>query len=339
MNETQIKLYDKQDYNYAYGDFIPTLNTYFHDDEKERPAIIIAPGGGYMGIAAIEAYIVAMPYYNSGYQVFVLTYSINTLNTKPLKLQPLQDISRAICHVRKNSNEYNVISNQIAVCGFSAGGHLVGSLAVHYDNPAIKHSKDVGISNRPDAVILCYAQLTTGKFGVDWCMDILLGSNALQSELDFMSPEKHVTSDTPPAFLWHTKTDEVVPVENSIVFKDACSKAGIDCEMHLFPKGPHGMSIATKECSGYDYHRMSEYTFAQSYEDMKYGVVKFPDKFPSKFQSIVNMSLPDYIEAFIIHRKELSEGNDKVFVDPTVAKWLPKSIEFLTKIWEKEIRR
>ena len=58
-----------------------------------------------------------------------------------------------------------------------------------------------------------------------------------------VSLEKHVTPDTPPTFLWHTWTDELVPVENSLMFASALSGSHVPFELHIFPKGGHGIAM------------------------------------------------------------------------------------------------
>ena len=65
------------------------------------------------------------------YIVFVLEYTVNPLDEAPLKLQPLKDISRAMRMIRFRAEQLHILSDQIVVCGFSAGGHLCASLCVH----------------------------------------------------------------------------------------------------------------------------------------------------------------------------------------------------------------
>ena len=77
-------------------------------------------------------------------------------------------------------------------------------------------------------------------------VDILLAER--EEELkDVVSLEKHVTPDTPPTFLWHTWTDELVPVENSLMFAAALRRAGVPCEMHIFGAGQHGLSLCNDQ--------------------------------------------------------------------------------------------
>ncbi len=106
--------------------------SYMHEDDKIHPAMIVVPGGGYRQVSRTEAHLVAMDFYEADYNVFVLVYTVNPLDEVPLEMQPLQDISRVIRMIRGKAEEYRITPEQIAVCGFSAGGHLCASLSVHW---------------------------------------------------------------------------------------------------------------------------------------------------------------------------------------------------------------
>ena len=90
----RIELWHKEEYHYpaAHG-FIPIMVSYIHEDELMHPAMLVVPGGGYRLVSPSEAHLVAMEFYQAGYNVFVLEYTVNTLDEAPLKLQPLKDIS------------------------------------------------------------------------------------------------------------------------------------------------------------------------------------------------------------------------------------------------------
>lgn len=225
----------KGEYQYPRaGEFLPNITTYLHEDDEIRPAMLVVPGGGYAIVSPTEGEIVAKRFFEAGYQAFVLTYTTNVFKLEPLHRQPLEDISRAVRCIRKNAEEWHVQSDRIVCCGFSAGAHLVGSLAVHYKEQEAEQEPWKGISNRPDAVILCYPVITSGEKAHRESFEFLLGQDASEKQLAWASLENHVTADTPPAFLWHTITDELVPVENSILYAKACHKAGVSCELHLF---------------------------------------------------------------------------------------------------------
>ena len=44
--------------------------------------------------------------------------------------------------------------------------------------------------------------------------------------------------------LIHAADDQVVKVENSIAFAQACWRAGVPAELHVFPHGGHGKAFA-----------------------------------------------------------------------------------------------
>ena len=246
MIKERINLWEEGEYRYSMSfGFVPNLVSYLHEEGEEiRPCMLVVPGGGYCMVSPTEGEIVAKKFYDKGYNAFVLTYTTNLLLKAPLKLQPLKDISRAIRLIRKNADSYGIQPDKLALCGFSAGGHLCASICVHHED--IKEDKEVyaGISNRPDAAILSYPVISSGEMAHRDSFLTLLGEDATQEELEYMSLEKQVTKNTPPCFLWLTATDMLVPAENSYLFAEALRKQGILFALHVFTEGPHGLSLA-----------------------------------------------------------------------------------------------
>lgn len=241
-------VWSEEEYNYPLAfDFVPNFVSYLHDeDERIRPAIVIAPGGGYCVVSPAEGEIVALEFYHKGYNVFVHTYTTNILMAEPLKLQPLKDLSRTIRMLRKNADSLRIDPNQIAICGFSAAGHLCCSLAVHYEDIGEENELYSEFSNRPDGVILSYPVITSGEKAHRGSFLALLGADATEEELNYMSLEKQVKKTTPPIFVWQTVTDEAVPVENSYLIAQACHQMGVAYEHHVFAEGVHGLSVANE---------------------------------------------------------------------------------------------
>lgn len=242
-----IRIWKEEEYEYAgaYG-FTPFMVSYIHEDREIHPAIIVVPGGAYRYVSPSEAHLPAMEFYRAGYNVFVLVYTTN-LTDDPLKLQPMADLSRAVRLVRKDARRYNINPQNVAVCGFSAGGHLCASICVHFEDiedPDPEYSEE---ENRPDAAILAYPVITAGEFGHKQSFRALLGEKPEKSSLEYMSLEKHVTKHTPPCFIWQTEEDASVCVENSYLFAAACRKAGVPFSHHVFSQGIHGLSVATEE--------------------------------------------------------------------------------------------
>lgn len=248
MKTESYKIWEPGEYSYdhAFG-FVPNITSYIHEDDMKRPCILVVPGGAYCVVAPSEGELVALKFYEKGYQAFVLTYTVNFLQQVPLKLQPLKDISRAVRYIRRNADAFGVIQEELTVCGFSAGGHLCGSLCVHYEDIKDESAEYSGISNRPDSAVLSYPVITSGEKAHRGSFVALLGEDASPEELEYMSLEKQVTEKTPPCFLWATATDEAVPVENSEMYVRACREKGVPCAFHMFTSGKHGLSLADED--------------------------------------------------------------------------------------------
>ena len=225
----------------------PTLTTYVLDGEKNRKAVLICPGGGYEFVSPREGEPIALAFNAAGYHAFVLNYSV-----KPYAHpQPLLDVSRAMCIIRDNAEAWRVNPEKIAVCGSSAGGHLAASLGIYHNDTEILNTLSVPEGkNKPTGRILCYSVISSGEFAHRGSFTALTGD--APALLDKMSLEKHVTPQTPPTFLWHTVTDDAVPVENSMMFASALRKNGVPFELHLYPTGGHGLSLAVEETADFD---------------------------------------------------------------------------------------
>jgi acetyl esterase/lipase len=139
----------------------------------------------------------------------------------------LRALAEAVAWVRAGAAENHVDPRQISVCGFSAGGHLAGSLGVFWNAPFLAAETGLAPQDmRPDKMVLCYPVITGGEFAHKGSFDNLLGADADAARRAEVSLEQHVTQDTPPAFLWHTYTDPGVPVENTMLFAMALRPCG-----------------------------------------------------------------------------------------------------------------
>ena len=219
MKSERFTLWEEGEYSYPLAcGFVPNIVSYLHEDDEIHPAMIVVPGGGYMFVSPSEGEIIAEKFFGYGYNAFVVTYTVNILGTCPLKDQASKDLSRAIRFVRAHAEQFSIDPAKVAICGFSAGGHLSASLAVHHmdlpdANPAYQN-----ISNRPDAAILSYPVITSGEKAHRGSFDALLGKDGTEEELHYASLETQVTDETSPCFLWHTATD------SSLSRTASCSK-------------------------------------------------------------------------------------------------------------------
>lgn len=244
-------LYEKVSMSEKYSNV--TLTSYVNDDAfdmsaaSRRRAVIVCPGGGYHFLSEREAEPIVSRFFGAGFNVFLLRYSVAP-DTK--SYEPLKQAAHAIAHVRENAERYKIDPDKIYIIGFSAGGHLACSAGVLWDHPVLKREfegKPEGI-NRPNGMILSYPVITAGEFAHRGSIKNLNNVDDYGEELiEEWSLERHVNKTTPPAFIWHTVTDACVPVQNAFKISEALLNNGVPFELHIFPEGPHGLSLANEE--------------------------------------------------------------------------------------------
>ena len=209
--------------------------------QGSKGAVVVIPGGGYSCKAPHEGDPICKMLNEAGISAFTLDYRVRPCH----KMAPLSDANRAVKVVRSLGYQ------KVAVLGFSAGGNLCCMAATHYDKGNQDSTDPIErFSSRPDDFIPCYAVASFISYTHMGSVYCLLGNEAEKlNERRFFSAELNVTEDTPPAFIWHTFNDNVVPVENSLNLASALSANGVACEMHIFPFGPHGMGLAEQDSS------------------------------------------------------------------------------------------
>lgn len=237
--------------------FIPnypdvSLTAYLHDQTSDSPrsAIVICPGGAYCNLSDREKAPIARYYHAAGLNAFVLDYSCAE---GAANYAPLIQAASAIRFLRQNAEGFGIDPQKIFILGFSAGGHLAASSGILWNSSAVRNAlgfEDAEAAKicRPDGMILSYPVITGGDFRHDRSFKKLCGKeNPSQEERMPFSLELHVDESTPPTFIWHTFSDAGVPVENSLLLIHALAEKKIPLEAHIFPDGPHGMSLATEE--------------------------------------------------------------------------------------------
>lgn len=215
--------------------FTPVLE--FYPVESEEPwFILVLPGGGYSHRANYEGNDVALFYNQLGFSGAVLQYRVRPA----VYPAPQLDVLRAIRILRHRGWK------KIAVLGFSAGGHLAASAGTLFKElaPVVNDEID-GENARPDALILCYPVISIrADFGHVGSGDNLLGATDTPELRNELSLQNQVTENTPPAFVWHTATDQGVPCQNSMIFAQELWRRGIPAELHIYPTGRHGQGLA-----------------------------------------------------------------------------------------------
>jgi len=208
--------------------------------------VVICPGGGYTHLALDHEGKQVAEWFNSlGVAAFVLKYRLGPRYRHPA---PLQDAQRAIRAIRTRAREFGVTPDRIGIMGFSAGGHLASTAGTHFDTGDRQTADPIDrTSSRPDFLILAYPVISfTEEYRHRGSPNNLLGPSPDQALLELLSGEKHVTPQTPPAFLFHTNEDRGVLPENSVAFYLALRKAGVPAELHIYEPGRHGLGLASQ---------------------------------------------------------------------------------------------
>lgn len=215
----------------------PTIEVYLPSRGNSiRKAVVICPGGGYKILAYDkEGTDIAKWFNGHGIAGIVLKYRLpeDHSNIEAHK-SPLMDAQQAMKLARINAEEWGYDADKIGIMGFSAGGHLASTLGTHFDD-----------QSRPDFMILMYPVVTMKRdYTHMGSRNNLLGQNPSNDLVELYSNELQVTENTPPTFIVHSEDDGAVPVENSLQLYQALRDNKVPAEMHLFPYGGHGYSLA-----------------------------------------------------------------------------------------------
>ena len=225
------------------------VDTYIADNRTVlRDAMLVIPGGGYSQVCTErEGEPVALAFLAKGYNCFVLNYRVKNV---PYPSQ-LIDASRAVLHIRDNAEKYNVDKSRVFAVGFSAGGHLAGSLAILHNDPRVLSA--LGIfegENRPDAVIMSYpvvsALLPTHKPSFEHLTGGIPFDEIPYDLKQELSLETQVNKSSAPLFIWHAAGDGLVPVNGSLALAQRYIDEKINVMLKIYPKGTHGLALANR---------------------------------------------------------------------------------------------
>ena len=248
--------------------YVPRVSREIEADIR-RPAIVVCPGGGYAFCSEREAEPVALRFLAEGFNVFVVWYRVGErpedvdrgheasawYQKSPEHVFPLpqHDAGAAIAYVRAHAAQYHTDPDRIAIMGFSAGGHLAASVSGLWRHAEIWQELGLAPQDvRPNAAVLCYPVIVSDQDAHRGSFEHLSGRDELAQHAK-VDVTNWVDAHYPPTFLWHTFTDETVPVQNSLRMALALANSGVLTEMHIFPHGRHGLSLAnTMTCHGQD---------------------------------------------------------------------------------------
>ena len=235
---------------------IPFLHIYRAPDASQalRPAVLLIPGGGYDRLTDRKEQAPVAGYFSQklGLTTFVLYYRLVQTDGTYRYPVPMWDGQRALKLIRYRAKDYGIDSNRVGVFGFSAGGHLASTLALHsatdFNLPV--HDAVDSTKGRPDFLGLGYpviSMIPTQFASPSSLSHLLFGyrGDGLDGLENYLSGQDNITRNTPPVFLFESMDDQRISPQNSVIFARALQAAHIPADVHLFAHGVHGAGLAT----------------------------------------------------------------------------------------------
>ena len=211
----------------------PTLTLFIPEQQTNRNAVIVLPGGGYE-VQAIyhEGYEIAEALARRGTVAAVLKYRLpNPATSTAPEMVPLMDVRQALRILRREQSRLNFSVDRIGVMGFSAGSHLATLASVHFADES---------DQNPDFSMLIYGVTRLNRENHESLEKTLYHRAMNAEEIKYQTLLDQVSDKTPPAFLVHALDDDVCHYTESTLYAEALTRLRIPAEIHLFAQGGHG---------------------------------------------------------------------------------------------------
>ena len=227
------------------------LFAYLEEEGRGKDSVLIFPGGGYMHLSVDrEGDAIARAYFEGGLNAFVLHYAVGNEYRYP---SHLIDASFALGFLKSHAEEFGINPERIFTVGFSAGGHLSGSMAILHKDPEVLAALGMEKGdNKPCGSILAYPVVSAKVNTHGGSFAMLTGksfNDITDEERQRLSLEANVDEDSAPVFIWHTSEDQAVPVIGSLKLAEAYYSIGRHVTLHVYPYGPHGIALANEATS------------------------------------------------------------------------------------------
>ena len=216
----------------------PTMTVYSPKGKNTGAAVVVFPGGGYEELAIDLEGTEACDWLTAkGITCVLLKYRVPAPRSGPYwgayPQSPiaLEDAQRTVGLVRFHAAEWQIDPHKIGVTGFSAGGHLVAAMSVHFDRLYTTVDAADKVSCRPDFAVAIYPG------------HLSFGDESLKTPKLNPDIASHITRQTPPTFLLQNEDDHVDNVNDSLVYYIALKNAGVPVEIHLYAQGGHAFGL------------------------------------------------------------------------------------------------
>lgn len=190
-------------------------------------AVVICPGGGYVGLSMGHEGKDWAPYLNKmGVAAIVLKYRLPHGD----KRIPLEDAEEAVKLVRLMANSWHIDPQKVGIMGFSAGGHLASVVATQARG-----------ESAPNYQLLFYPVITMDPgYTHKVTMTQFLGEHPSKKNVRIYSSDQQVSRVTPRAFIALCDDDMDVLPANGVNYYLECYRHDVPATLHVYPSGGHG---------------------------------------------------------------------------------------------------
>lgn len=250
---------------FARFDFFPVQP---QTDTEQLPLVIVLPGGGYVYTSPRESDPVALRINTHYMHALVLHYTTGAYQAVTLR-HLLEEVREAVQWARDHADALHIDRSRISVMGFSAGGHLAAHCSSRLANlfhkvilaypathfPRMSHEQQAEIFHR------LFSRLNDPDANEERIRE------TIESLLSH-DPTLEIGEQTRPTFIFQTVEDETVDPHATVLYALSLMEHGVPCELLLYQKGPHGLSLADETCNPLPYRHQARW-FEQAMEWLK----------------------------------------------------------------------
>ncbi len=202
-----------------------------------RPAVLVVHGGGWARRSPRDMERVARTLASRGFVAVNVAYRLAPEFLYPA---PLHDLRQALTWMAENAPVLRLDPNRMGALGYSAGAHLVSQLAVLESNGE-PDWKPARAEQRLKAVVAGGLPADLTRWPKSPLVKTFLGAPLKEAPELWReaSPVTHVTSSSPPFFLYHGGLDQLVEVEQAELMKQSLDEAGVHAELYTVPYHGH----------------------------------------------------------------------------------------------------
>lgn len=229
--------------NVAYvreADYTLLCDIYQPLGEGPFPAVVAIHGGAWTHGSKLSMIRHAWKLARAGYVVVSINYRLAPEYKFPAQVH---DCKRAVRWIRAKQEKLKIDPEQIAVFGYSAGGHLGAMLGATDDSDGLDgelSKEEKKFSARVQCVVVgggpCEFSWIKSRALVHWIGDNPQNAPELYTRA---SPLHYVSNDDPPFIFFHGGGDGVVPVESAKKMHERLSEIGVASKFHTVGDKSH----------------------------------------------------------------------------------------------------